>query len=139
MAINKKVTMPVFGYQPKSTDEANLSETLSQEQFTALLHQVLDDQMVNCQVNLVALADIYGVSRFQLNRISWRYYGMSMSQYVQRYRVRRACHLLRQNRLSVSQIGRLCGFADNSYFSRFFMKEMGCTPSEFAGKRCKKS
>ena len=37
-------------------------------------------------------------------------------------------------RIPFLEVARACGFEDNSYFSRFFKKETGMTPSQFLGR-----
>ena len=45
--------------------------------------------------------------------------------------MQRAEELLRDGRTSVSDIGGMVGFTDNSYFTKVFKKYTGKTPSEF--------
>ncbi|MCR4994727.1 MAG: helix-turn-helix transcriptional regulator [Bacteroidales bacterium] len=103
-------------------------------QFFDVIHQILDLQMQQCEVDLEAISRMLHISRFQLNRKVKNLKGISMKEYVQAYRLARACMLLRQSSLSVYEIALACGFRDNSYFSRFFKKEKGMTPRQYAGR-----
>ena len=42
-----------------------------------------------------------------------------------------AKQLLRNRSLSIAEIAEKTGLVDQSYFSRFFKKKMGITPSEY--------
>ncbi|MBQ4165586.1 MAG: helix-turn-helix transcriptional regulator, partial [Oscillospiraceae bacterium] len=46
-------------------------------------------------------------------------------------RIRRACSLLRENTLSITEVALRCGFSDSNYFSRAFRKCCGMTPSQY--------
>lgn len=55
--------------------------------------------------------------------------------YLNFYRVERACQLLGSSELSVSEVGYCCGFNDSSYFIKTFKKYMGITPKQYALKQ----
>ena len=46
-------------------------------------------------------------------------------------RLQRACELLRQGTLNVSEVAYATGFASPDYFSRIFSREMGVPPSKY--------
>ena len=52
-------------------------------------------------------------------------------EYVNRYRIDHACHLLASTKESITQIALLCGFHDTSYFIRLFRRYKGTTPSRY--------
>lgn len=56
---------------------------------------------------------------------------LSPIQYLIRYRLSRACILLRNSDLSILEIGSNCGFESPSYFTKTFRQHMGCTPSQY--------
>ncbi len=60
--------------------------------------------------------------------------GLSVSEFIARLRLERACALLLEDRLSIQEIASACGFSDVPYFSRFFKQYTGQPP-----RRWKKS
>lgn len=75
----------------------------------------------------------FGISRRYLFAVM-RQRGVSMHEWVREERLSRAADLLSEptnGRISVSSVGRLCGFADHSSFSRAFRGRFGCAPSEW--------
>lgn len=58
-------------------------------------------------------------------------YGMSPLEYRDKVIIKRASMLLRDGTLSVTEIAEMLGFESVSYFSRFFKKSKGISPSQF--------
>ena len=77
-----------------------------------------------------------GVSRSYLYRAFQAEFGCSPSAYLIRYRIQRACQLLRHSQLSIDAVAASVGFQDPFYFSRAFHRETGSSPSAYraAGK-----
>ena len=76
--------------------------------------------------------------RFSVNKnyLSTRFHkerGMTVTDYINRIRVNRACDLLRKTSLSVQQVAEQCGFSDGNYFTRIFRKLEDVTPNEYRG------
>lgn len=57
--------------------------------------------------------------------------GMSMGQYHNAARMKRACHLLRSTLLSVGEISDTLGFSDMLYFSKKFRSYAGMSPTDY--------
>lgn len=52
-------------------------------------------------------------------------------QYIIKFRLQKACDLMKNTHLNIQQISSLVGFDDQLYFSRMFKKVYGATPSEY--------
>lgn len=57
--------------------------------------------------------------------------GMSMGQYHNSVRMKKACHLLRSTLMSVGEIAECLGFSDMLYFSKKFHGFSGVSPTEY--------
>ena len=55
--------------------------------------------------------------------------------YLNYYRIERACHILTTTELPVTEVAYRCGFNDSSYFVKTFRKYMGITPRAYAHRR----
>lgn len=53
-----------------------------------------------------------------------------MSYYIQ-LKIRKACEMLDQTKLSITEISQKLGYEDPYYFSRLFKKTQGCSPSHY--------
>jgi AraC family transcriptional regulator of arabinose operon len=52
-------------------------------------------------------------------------------QYLNKFRLQKACDLMKHTHLNIQQISSLVGFEDQLYFSRMFKKAYHMTPSEY--------
>ena len=58
-------------------------------------------------------------------------YGTTVTAYLTEVRLEEAEKLLNGNEHTLSEIAALCGFSDQSYFSKVFSAKMGCTPGDY--------
>ncbi|MDH3973132.1 MAG: response regulator [Deltaproteobacteria bacterium] len=72
------------------------------------------------------------VSPEHLSRIFHEKCGIPMSEYLNRYRVRKSFpYLIGKRHLKIKDVAAAIGVNDANYFCRFFKKTMGITPTEF--------
>ncbi len=57
--------------------------------------------------------------------------GMRFSEFVADLRIRKSKSLLIDQSLPVNEVAQQCGFSDITYFSRFFKKQTGLSPSQW--------
>ncbi len=82
----------------------------------------------------LSLEDIAGksdISIRHLNRIFRSYYQMTPISYLQKLRLEKACHLLKNGNMSITEISYECGFNDSNYFTRQFKKAFGKSPKAY--------
>lgn len=77
------------------------------------------------------LAELSHYSERHFIRIFKRAYGLSPHEYIISLRLGRACRLLRDSDMNVSETAKNCGFEDINYFSRIFRRKTGLSPSEY--------
>ncbi|WP_168735805.1 helix-turn-helix domain-containing protein [Cohnella fermenti] len=70
-----------------------------------------------------------------LCQIFKKYAGMSIFQYVQELRVKRAEHLLVHTKKTVREIAETVGYSDPFYFSRLFKKVTGLPPQAYRAQK----
>ncbi len=81
--------------------------------------------------SLTVLSDHFHFSQEYLLRLFKKEEGITILQYINELKLRRAKELLRNPDLQVRDIGELLGFHDNSYFIRFFKSKTGLSPKVY--------
>jgi len=81
--------------------------------------------------SLKELSDSIGVSRSYLSRIFKLDTGISLWDYLNRYRIQKAKDLLLLSNQSITGIATDVGYEDVGYFARVFREVMGCSPRAF--------
>jgi len=89
--------------------------------------------------SLDEVAAFVGVSKCYLSREFHKYTGYTFVAYVNRMRCKMAQQLLSDTRISVSEVGRRCGFANRSYFAKSFRRYVGMLPIEYRAQALSKS
>ncbi len=93
--------------------------------------QQLLDKNFRQERNIEFYAECLGVTPTQLNRICRSQLGMSALSVIHRRLMAEAERDLAYTTFSVKAIAYSLGFSDAAYFSRFFRRRRGMTPSEF--------
>lgn len=82
-------------------------------------------------VTLEGLAELANLSVFHFARLFKQTTGMPPYQYVLRWKIERAKHLLRRDSLAVADLSDELGFASPISFAAAFKRLVGCTPQQF--------
>lgn len=93
------------------------------EKVIAILRQNLAESL-----SLEEIGKQVGCSQFHLSRIFSQETGQSIFQYWRQLRLDRAAELLREGRMTVTQIALEVGYASPSHFSTAFHEAFGCCP-----------
>lgn len=86
------------------------------------------------KVTIEELTDIFHINRTTLSKKFRKSMGLSIIDYLVKYRIKMASVMLRETALPIAEILNRVGFNDSVYFSRMFKKHMGYTPSSYRGK-----
>ena len=82
-------------------------------------------------VDFAALAKRLGMGYTLFRRCFHEYNGMAPLEYQIALRIRRAMNLLSSTSVPIAQIAAETGFRTMAYFSRFFRKATGASPTEY--------
>lgn len=81
--------------------------------------------------SLVELSETIGVSKSYLSRIFKMDMGISLWDYLNRFRIQKAKEILLLTDESIGVIATEVGYEDISYFSRVFREIVGCSPRSY--------
>ncbi|MBQ7421974.1 MAG: response regulator [Prevotella sp.] len=101
------------------------------QEFLDRFHEELYIQLKQQNLDFNQLAAAFCITRVQLNRKLKAITGLSTRDYINTLRINRAKRLLRDNEFTIGEIAMKLGIDDIAYFSRFFKKETGVTPTEY--------
>jgi len=71
------------------------------------------------------------ISRSQCSKLFKHYTNMSPISFLNHHRLEISRDMLRTTNENISKIAQDCGFSDQSYFNRLFLRQYGCTPLEY--------
>ncbi|WP_373548436.1 two-component regulator propeller domain-containing protein [Haliscomenobacter sp.] len=100
------------------------------EEFLQRLEQVISQELENENLNVEDLARLLFISRSQLHRKVIALTGLSSTEFIRKFRLEHAMHLLQTERGKVSDIAQRVGFRNVKYFSTAFKEHFGKSPSE---------
>lgn len=84
--------------------------------------------------NNISISDIAAtasIDRTYIFKLFQKYTKQSPSQYLQSFRLEKACVLLRKSSLCVTDTAYAVGFQQPAYFSKLFTQYKGITPSQY--------
>lgn len=83
------------------------------------------------KINFSLVAQQHRISAADLTRLFLERTGLSPREYLTRYRIARAKHLLTGTKLSVMEVGARVGYRDPSHFSNVFRQYEHVNPTEY--------
>ena len=86
------------------------------------------------RLTLASISANVNLSSSYLCRVFKSEVGISITNYLNNLRIRKAATLIKEQALSLKEISAMVGIDDQLYFSRLFKKCMGISPSEYGKK-----
>jgi len=113
-------------------DEKHLYALNSQD--IQILYKVKEQMLAHPETPPVinVLADFANMSATKLKRLFRQIFGNSIFSYYQEFRMKEAARLLKEENLSVSDVGYRLGFTNLSHFSRVFEEHIGMKPKQYS-------
>jgi AraC-like DNA-binding protein len=82
-------------------------------------------------ITLEKISRIAHMSPFAFSRYFKKNCGAGFIEYLNRVRMNKACHLLRETEYQVHDIAEQCGFSSTSNFNKQFRKIEGLAPRDY--------
>lgn len=105
----------------------------SNSHITFDVHKILDYVHDNWyrSISNKTVAEKFGFNPNYISNVVKKYTGLSLHKYILHMRIVKSLSYLETHKYSISEISKFCGFSDIYYFSKYFKKEMGISPSEY--------
>ncbi len=113
----------------------NIYITSVDEKFLTRVIKVIDENMDDSEFGVEKLSQIVKMNRVQLYRKIKSLTNHTVNDFIRILRLKRAAQLLKESKLTVTEIAFEVGFSDSSNFARDFRKHFGTTPSLYARQR----
>lgn len=125
-----------YVYETQSYTKKEKSTVVDSEKIQ-VLKPVLEyiDQCYMQPISLEELAKLAGMSPRYFCRFFHALIHRTPIEYLNYYRIERACYLLASAQISITEAAYRCGFNDSSYFVKIFKKYKGTTPKQYQ-KQC---
>jgi len=81
--------------------------------------------------DLAQLADELHLSKYYISHLFKSETGRTVTEYMMALRIKEACRLLLDSRLSIAEVGVRVGWPIASHFTGQFKRWVGCTPSQY--------
>ncbi|MBD2867050.1 response regulator transcription factor [Paenibacillus arenilitoris] len=119
----RETAQTVFRY--KNKDERDRASQVI-ERICQFIEEHLDEDL-----SLVRLAELHYFNPSYLSRFFKQEFGMNVSEYIDKCRLRKAKELLRNHEMKVRDVASAVGYEAAHSFTRFFKKMTGLTPQEY--------
>lgn len=98
-------------------------------EWVGVLYQLLNDRWDD-RLTLPELAQFAEVHPVTISRYFRRYFRCTLGEYRRKLKIDKSISLVKKQDLSLTEIAFLCGFADQSHFTRSFKQFTGFLPNE---------
>lgn len=124
----------VYGQQPVGSTKAVAPEVIKDEQdqkFQTILDVWLVEHIADPQLNIDSFAESMGYGRTTFYKKIKRITGTTPNDYIRSLRMNKAAELLKDDRLTVAEVGYQVGIGDPYYFSKSFKSFFGVSPTKY--------
>lgn len=83
------------------------------------------------EITVLDLAKKYAINADYLSSVFKQKTGKNIIKYLMEIRIEKACRLLQETQLSITDISYMVGYTDRQYFNRVFRKVMKMSPIEY--------
>lgn len=112
-------------------DPGKISINKEEEELVSKLMKAIEKNMDNTDYTVDQLASDIALSRSNLYRRTQSMLGITPNDFLRNVRLKHAAHLLSNTDMPINQIALSVGFKSTRYFSQYFNKMFGVTPSEY--------
>lgn len=119
--------------EQRNTSVSQMSENVFREYVEQAL-KYIDEHLEDGELSVSDVADEIHLNSAYFGRVFKAVMKVSFKKYVLNRRIELAKTLLAENRYNVTQVGRMVGISNSSYFGKLFKEVTGELPSAYAGK-----
>ena len=109
-----------------------LRSILSSEQndISVSIGKYVSDNLSSPELSISSICSVFSISRGTLYNISKRAYGMGISEYIRKIRIKKAVELIKAGEMPIYMISEAVGICDSNYLTKLIKEETGLTPKK---------
>lgn len=137
----RKQLQQLYMQHIEQKDDAPMEESLEQSispfdaRFMKDVNEVAQNNLDNSDFSIDDFAEALQMGRTIFYRKVKSLTGLSPIDYLQELRINRSVQLLDSGKYNISTVAYMTGFSDPKYFTKFFKRKMGVTPSAYVKQR----
>ncbi len=132
LLVNRKLLRNKFsGAQQQQDKIEKLSMKSADEILMNKIMKVINENLSNSDLSVEMLAEHVGLSRVHVHRKLKELTNLSTRDFIRNVRLQQAATLLRENKLTVSEVAYAIGYTNLSHFSTSFRELYGMSPKEY--------
>jgi AraC family transcriptional activator of mar-sox-rob regulon len=89
------------------------------------------EQDIGKNLSMDKLSELSGYSKWYFQRLFYKYVAMNVGSYIRYRKLSTAAIMLKQCKITISELAAILGFSSHQSFTRSFQKFMGETPHKF--------
>lgn len=129
---NRRILKNKFsGAQQQSDKLQKITLKSADETLISKIMKVINDNLSEPNLNVEMLAAQVGLSRVHLHRKLKELTNLSTRDFIKNIRMQQASELLKEKKLTISEVAYAVGYSNLSHFSSTFKEAYGITPKEF--------
>jgi len=105
------------------------------EKFLQRIMETIESRISDSKFNAEKLSRDIGLSRMQLYRKLRGLTGQTVHEFIRNIKLKRAVQLLKEKKMTITEVAYEVGFNDLTYFARCFRKQYKKSPSEFISEK----
>ncbi|MFH6998544.1 two-component regulator propeller domain-containing protein [Flavobacterium sp. FlaQc-57] len=109
-------------------------ESSQDEKFLQKLHQIIENNIANTNLDLAFITSEIGMSKSVLYKKFSALTNLSLNEFIKTQRLKHAVEFFQKGETSIVSVAMQVGFNDAKYFSREFKKIYGITPNDYIKK-----
>ena len=124
----------LYGLFAVLTDERRLSpptKDIYREGYVFKAISYIEQHYTDPSLHLSQISRHLNISSSYLSAVFKSQTGQTVMNYIISMRMAKACQMLEEGHNTIQNISSLVGFSDSHYFSKFFKKYVGISPSKY--------
>ena len=107
--------------------------TLSEQSINKLMNEIKNyiEHQYSENLNEKKICELFPISPTYFSQLFKKQFGLTFMNFLTKIRLEKACYLLKNTNIRISQIALQVGYSEPQYFHRVFKKNIGITPLQY--------